>query len=70
MYTDGVTEAENSAGKLYSLERLKNFLNELDNNFSAEEILQEVHKSVQKFSAGVEQSDDITMLAVKFERSK
>ena len=70
LYTDGVTEAENSAGKLYSLERLKKFLNELDNNFSAEEILQEVHKSLENFSFTVEQSDDITMLAVKFERSK
>ena len=69
LYTDGVTEAVNSAGKLYSLEKLKNFLNELDSNFSSKEILSAVHKSLQKFSGGAEQSDDITMIAVTFERS-
>ena len=68
LYTDGVTETVNSAGKLYSLEQLKKFLNELDNNLSAKEILSTVHKSLQKFSGDAEQSDDITMLAVKFER--
>lgn len=70
IYTDGVTEAADLNGKLYSLERLKNFLNGIDNKKTAEEILQEVYKSLQKFTKDVEQSDDITMLAVKFERSK
>ena len=65
LYTDGVTEAKNSAGKMYSLETLKDFLNELDNNLSAEEILQEVYKSLQKFSKDAEQADDITMFAIK-----
>ena len=69
LYTDGVTEAANSAGKLYSVDRLKNFLNELGESDSAEKILSAVHKSLQKFSGGAEQSDDITMLAVTFERS-
>ena len=69
-YTDGVTEATDSTGKLYSLERLKKFLNKLDEKLSTEEILSEVRKSVEKFSVNAEQSDDITMLAVKFERRK
>ncbi|MBR0261558.1 MAG: SpoIIE family protein phosphatase [Selenomonadaceae bacterium] len=66
-YTDGVTEAVDSTGKLYSLERLQKFLNELDKNLSAEEILSEVRKSLENFSVNAEQSDDITMLAIKFE---
>lgn len=70
LYTDGVTEATDSAGKLYSLERLKSFLNEIDNKKTAAEILSAVYESLEKFSHGIEQSDDITMLAVKFERSK
>lgn len=70
LYTDGVTEATDSAGKLYSLERLQKFLNERAKNSSAEEILSAVHESLQKFSGDAEQSDDITMLAVQFERRK
>ncbi len=69
LYTDGVTEATNSTGQLYSLERLKKFLNGIDNTKSAKEILVAVRESIQKFSNDVEQADDITMLAVKFERS-
>ena len=68
LYTDGVTEAADSAGKLYSLERLQKFLNELGDKASVKEILSAVHESLQKFSGAAEQSDDITMLAVKFER--
>ena len=70
LYTDGVTEAVDSAGKMYSLERLQKFLNGLGKRASVKEILSAVHESLQNFSVGAEQSDDITMLAVKFERSK
>ena len=68
LYTDGVTEAADSTGKMYSLERLQNFLNEREKNSSAKKILEDIHESLQKFSAGADQSDDITILAVKFER--
>ena len=69
LYTDGVTEAADSTGKMYSLERLQKNLTDSDETKSAEEILLAVHKSLEKFSANAEQSDDITMLVVKFERS-
>ena len=69
LYTDGVTEAINSDGKMYSLERLQKKLANLDKAKSAEEILTVVSNSLEKFSGDAEQSDDITMLAVKFERS-
>lgn len=69
-YTDGVTEAANSDGKLYSLERLQEFLNEREKNSSAKGILEDIQESLQNFSVDAEQSDDITMIAVKFERRK
>ena len=69
LYTDGVTEAADSTGKMYSLERLQKFLNDFDKTASPKEILSAVRESLQKFSIDAEQSDDITMLAVKFERS-
>lgn len=65
LYTDGVTEANNSSGKLYSLERLQKFLNDLDKAKSAKEILSAVHESLQQFSGDAAQADDITMLAVQ-----
>ena len=68
LYTDGVTEAVNSAGKMYSLERLQQFLNEREKNSAAKKIPDDIHESLENFSADAEQSDDITMLAVKFER--
>lgn len=68
LYTDGVTEAIDSAGEMYSLERLKKFLNDIDKNISAEEILAAVRTELEIFSVNAEQSDDITMLAIKFER--
>ena len=68
MYTDGVTEATDAAGKMYSLERLKDFLNGLAETASAKEILAAIYDSLEKFYTGAEeQSDDITMLALKFE---
>lgn len=66
-YTDGVTEAANLSGKLYSLERLQKFLNEREKNSSAKKILDDIHESLQNFSVGAEQSDDVTMIAIKFE---
>lgn len=53
-YTDGVTEAVDSTGKLYSPERLQKFLNELNDTLSTEEILLEVSKSLEKFSVNAE----------------
>ena len=69
LYTDGVTEAADASGKMYSLERLQKFLTEREKNSSAKKILVDIHESLQNFSGDAEQSDDITMLAVKFERS-
>ena len=69
LYTDGVTKANDSTGRMYSLERLQKKLADLDRVNSAEEILTVVNDSLKKFSANAEQSDDITMLAIKFERS-
>lgn len=42
----------------------------VDEKLSTEEILSEVRKSLEKFSVNAEQSDDITMIAIKFEGRK
>jgi len=61
--TDGITEAQNSNHDLYSTERLYALLSQPFP--SAAVLLDQIEASVQAFTAGAEQSDDITMLAVR-----
>ena len=65
LYTDGVTEAMNTAQELYGEERLKRTL---DANVSAapEEIFKAVKKDRDDFVADAPQFDDITMLAMRY----
>lgn len=65
LYTDGVTEAMNTAHELYGEERLKRTL---DANVSAapEEIFKAVKKDLDDFVADAPQFDDITMLAMRY----
>jgi sigma-B regulation protein RsbU (phosphoserine phosphatase) len=64
LYTDGITEAENTAGNFYGKERLRAFLNSRG-NFPVKELLPELRSDIEAFSGGAEQSDDITMLALR-----
>ena len=66
LYTDGVTEAENVEKKLYSNERLEEFLNGTDKNLTLEELLAQVRQSIKNHAGEAQQSDDITMLALRF----
>ena len=64
LYTDGVTEAINSSTELYGDDRLVAALNQ-DVNLSPEQLLAAVKTSMDAFTAGAEQFDDITMLALE-----
>ena len=66
LYTDGVTEAMNKDSELYTEGRLQTTLNRIGSDASAQEILAEVRKDVYAHADGAEQSDDITMLGVRF----
>ena len=66
LYTDGVTEAMDKDLNLYSEERLEKTLNNIEGGLSVEEILAEVRKDIAAYAGGAEQSDDITMLGVRF----
>jgi len=62
-YTDGVTEARNLEGELFSKKRLSYIL---DSKFSdVSEAVKTVEHSVQVHSCGKPPTDDITMLAVR-----
>ena len=66
LYTDGVTEAMNENDEEYLPKRLKETLNKVDKNAPLDEILDFVLKDVRNHAGNAEQSDDITMLAVKW----
>jgi len=63
VYTDGVTEAMNAAGELYSHANLMKTILSCS-SLSVEEIAAEILGSVKQYSSGVSQADDITVLAV------
>ena len=64
LYTDGVSEADNKDEELYGEARLEKCLNKLSDP-DADEVINAVNKSLDKFVNGHEQFDDITMLALK-----
>ncbi|MBR3624221.1 MAG: SpoIIE family protein phosphatase [Selenomonadaceae bacterium] len=65
LYTDGVTEAMNEARELYSEARLQRTLNEQSGK-NIKDILTAVRENVSIYAGNAEQSDDITMLGLKF----
>ncbi len=65
LYTDGVTEAMNPEEELFSDERLEQTLARLRERDIAE-IVHGVQSEIETFSTGTTQSDDITMLTLRF----
>ena len=65
LYTDGLTEAKNAEHKLFGLERIQAVLNTCADNDS-KEILEKITKSVDSFVKHAEQSDDLTMLVIRY----
>ena len=67
LYTDGVTEALNEREELYGDDRLEQCLNRSGTKqLSVEEILAVVRKSLDEYVGAAEQSDDITMIGLKY----
>ena len=65
LYTDGLTEAKNAEHKLFGLERIQAVLNTCADNDS-EKVLEKITQSVNGFVKLAEQSDDLTMLAIRY----
>ncbi len=64
LFSDGVTEATNPSGELFSEERFERWL--LDHNqLSAEEMKDALLKTLRDYADGSPQSDDITFIIVK-----
>lgn len=66
-YTDGVNEAMNIYNQEYTFARLLKFMNSIDLNADLQEILKNIREDVAKHVGAAEQSDDITMFALRFD---
>ncbi len=64
MYTDGVTEAKDINDKLFGEERLINFIVKQENNTRT--LLNNILEELRSFAGKAPQSDDITMLMIKY----
>jgi sigma-B regulation protein RsbU (phosphoserine phosphatase) len=64
LYTDGVTEAMDRAGNLFSERRLRECLQGVS-GAAPPQLLRSVISAVKRFASGAEQSDDITTLAIQ-----
>ena len=71
LYTDGLTEANNAEGQELGLERTKEVLNDcVKRRLKPEDIVSTVTEAVHRFAMNAEQSDDLTMLAVRYTPQK
>jgi sigma-B regulation protein RsbU (phosphoserine phosphatase) len=64
-YTDGVTEAENAGREFFTEKRLRSVLEGVSGR-PTEQLVAKVLSDVQSFTEGLEQGDDITLLAIRF----
>ena len=65
VYTDGVTEAKDTAEEFFNDERLEEYLREHGSE-QVEQLVNGLHQKVETFAMGAPQADDITALALRF----
>lgn len=64
LYTDGITEYHNYQGEMFGVERLQQFLTQHGSD-SPERIVQNLFKTLDEFSRGMPQQDDMTIVILK-----
>ena len=70
LYTDGVTEALNVAEEEYLPDRLIAFMNSTDCKVDLQTLLKNIRGDLSKHVGEAEQSDDITMFALRFKKNE
>ena len=63
-YTDGITEAANTSGQLWGLERLESLLR-CCRRMAPDEIVERILGEVSDFANGEPQRDDVTLVVMK-----
>ena len=65
LYTDGLTEAMNKQHQLFGADRMMRLLNS-SADLSPQQLVEAMTNEVHVFAEGTEQSDDLTMLAIRY----
>ncbi|HTY11035.1 MAG TPA: GAF domain-containing SpoIIE family protein phosphatase [Bacteroidota bacterium] len=65
MFTDGISEAMNVEGVDYTEEKVEEFLKNM-RSLSAQEVLGEIQNEIARYTSGAPQSDDITLVVMKW----
>ena len=69
LYTDGLTEAENANQEQFGEERMTNVVTaQMADDASPQRLIEAMTDAVHQFVGETEQSDDLTMLAIKYNR--
>ena len=67
LYTDGLTEAKRASKQMFGLERTKEVLDKCARRqLTPRQILEAISEEVHQFVGDAEQSDDLTMLAIRY----
>jgi phosphoserine phosphatase RsbU/P len=66
LYTDGFSEAHNSSGDEYGIERLKQLLGNVYEQADPQKLINECLEDLKKFQSRVPNTDDLTMMAINW----
>ncbi len=67
LYTDGLTEAENARPEQFGRQRVIDIISSsIEGAYSPQELIDTMTAAVRQFVGETEQSDDLTMLAIKY----
>ncbi len=65
LYTDGLSEAKNTNRKQFTLDRIAEVLQQC-NDLQPAQVIERMQAEVHTFVGSAMQSDDLTMLAIRF----
>ena len=72
LYTDGLSEAENASHELFRIERINMVAEDAlsDQHQSPKNLIQSMSDAVHQFVGDAEQSDDLTMMAIQYNKQQ
>ncbi|MBT4384329.1 serine/threonine-protein phosphatase [Candidatus Peregrinibacteria bacterium] len=71
LYSDGINEAKNVNGEIYTLERLLNLIkSHVSPEVSSNDVFEAIANDVSRFMAGHPQEDDMTLMVIKQSEAK
>ena len=70
LYTDGLTEAENINQQLFGEKRLIDVIQQVESTLQPHTFIEHIFENVKQFVGEADQSDDLTMMAVRYSKEQ